>query len=97
MHTTSEDFYDRALQEGRSDPAQLAEEDLKWLMSSPRGRRVMRRILEATNYQASSFVPGDPHLTAYYEGRRSVGLHLVLDIQRLCPEQEVAMRAEGNE
>lgn len=90
----SEDFYDQALAERQTNPAQLAEEDLKWIMSSPRGRRVMQRVLEATNHLQSSFVAGDPHVTAFNEGRRYVGLLIVTDIRRHCPHQEFAMNEE---
>lgn len=95
--TTTErtDFYDTLTAASKEHTVQLAEDDLKWLMSSERGRRVMRRILEVTGQLSSSYVDHNSHGTAYNEGRRMVGLGLLSDIRRLCPEQELAMYQEA--
>ncbi|GAN88044.1 hypothetical protein LU298_11435 [Komagataeibacter intermedius] len=54
--------------------------DLAWVASDPRGRRVLLRILNETQFMAGSFVPGDPLATAFREGQRDIGikLHTVL-------------------
>ncbi len=53
-----------------------AETDLEWVLSDPRGQRVLARIVEDCGVSRLSFVAGDPLATAFNEGRRSVGIFL---------------------
>lgn len=78
-----------------SDPApvRLPDEDIQWLMSTHRGRRVMMQFVEHTAQEVSSFHP-DVAVMAFNEGRRFVGIELLATIRRLCPEQEAIMRLE---
>lgn len=89
-----EDFYDRALAPPTEQEVNDAELDLKWLMSSDRGRRLMHRFLSSTGQYVTSYA-GDPHLTAFNEGRRQVGLVWFAEIRRLCPENELRMYIEA--
>jgi hypothetical protein len=47
------------------------------LQELPEGRAVLRDLLVATGLLAVSHVSGDSHETAFAEGRRSIGLHLL--------------------
>lgn len=49
-------------------------DDLRWLMSSPRGRRVLWRILEGAGLNRSSFTGNSE--TFFREGERNVALKL---------------------
>ena len=53
-----------------------AETDLEWVLSDPRGRRVLASVVEQCGVNRLSFVAGDPLATAFNEGRRSVGIFL---------------------
>ena len=53
-----------------------AETDLEWVLSDPRGRRVLQGVIEDCGVNRLSFVAGDPLATAFNEGRRSVGIIL---------------------
>lgn len=83
------------LDDSKGASAKLDDEDVKWLMSSPRGRRVMFLLLSATHQEAPTFSP-DPYVAAFQEGKRFVGLTLLANIRRLCPEHELTMRMEQN-
>jgi hypothetical protein len=88
------DFYDRALDETRTTPVDEAAQDLKWLMSTSRGRRVMHRFLATTGQLSTSFHP-DAAIAAFNEGKRAVGLVWLTDIRRLCIEAEFEMYKEA--
>ena len=60
-------------------------DDLKWFLSGPRGRRIAWRLLEMTGWFRGSF-DADPHVTAYREGSRGVGLALLNDLQVASPD-----------
>jgi hypothetical protein len=84
----------------RKDDAKLAEdqeiEDFRWLMSGPRGRRIVWNLLEKTGVFRSTFVPGDPHAGAFAEGQRNIGCFLMDQIHRHCTDQYVQMLKERN-
>lgn len=44
---------------------------------TPEGRAVLADLMRASGVLAVSHTPGDSHETAYAEGRRSVGLHII--------------------
>lgn len=52
-------------------------EDLAWLMSSKRGRRVMWRLLTNAGVYRLSYTQGDAGATAFNEGQRNQGLRLL--------------------
>jgi len=60
------------------------QDDLRELMSLPSGQRFMRRFLEEAGVYRISFASGDPHATAFNEGRRNLGLWL---ISQLSPDE----------
>lgn len=73
----------------------LVNEDMKWLMGSKRGRRIIWRILERAGIFRSSFT-GNAE-TFFREGMRNVGLSLLSQIHEACPENYTLMVKEQNE
>jgi len=67
-------------------------DDLKWLMSSPRGRRFLWRQLEGTGLYRSSFTGSSE--TFFREGERSVGLKLQEKAHRASPNDFITMLQE---
>lgn len=63
--------------------AQIA--DVKWLMSSRRGRRVMWRLLELSGPFRLSFDPNAMKM-AFNEGNRNLGNQFFNEVMNLCPE-----------
>jgi hypothetical protein len=72
------------------------EEIMQGIMSLPPGRSWMLDILEACHIFASSFTI-NTKATAFNEGQRSIGLRLLGDIMKACPDQYVQMMRERNE
>ena len=70
-------------------------DDIKWLMSDPRGRRIMWGLLELTGVYRSSFTGNSE--TFFREGERNVGLKLVHKIHAHCPEKYATMTKEMND
>ncbi|WDY60387.1 Bbp19 family protein [Pseudomonas sp. PSKL.D1] len=86
------------LQQLQEEAARLsqrqADDDLKWLMGTPVGRRITWRLLERARVFASTF---DQHagVMSFNEGLRSHGLQLLSEINRLCPHQYSVMAQEN--
>lgn len=68
--------------------------DLKWLMSSKKGRRVMWRLLIHAGVYRLSYVPGDALGTAFNEGNRNQGQRLLTLIQMHASEDYATMVQE---
>ena len=96
-----DDTHDTALQRSRESKfvRQVEANDLKWLMSSKQGRRLMWRWLGEAGVFRSSFTGNSE--TFFKEGKRSFGLFLLSEIGAHCPESHVEMmneaRAKTNE
>lgn len=93
----------RAQERARADAdirGKLAREteegDLKWLMSSRRGRRIAWRILERCGVFRLSFNSNSMTM-AFNEGQRNEGLRLLGLIHQLCPELYPTMVREQND
>ena len=69
------------------------ESDIKWLMSSKRGRRIVWRLLDHAGVFRSSFNTNAMTM-AFAEGNKNYGLRLLAMIHALCPEQYPAMMKE---
>lgn len=67
--------------------------DLKWLMSSARGRRFMWRLLELTGPFRLSFDRNAMEM-AFREGNRNLGNQLFSDVMAQCPEMYPVMVRE---
>lgn len=59
--------------------------DMLAFLSSSQGRRLFWRLLEQSGLYSSSYAES-PTATAYNEGRRSFGLALLTEAQRVTPE-----------
>lgn len=69
-------------------------EDIKWLMSDKRGRRIVHRLLEATGIYRSSFA-GEFSLTnSFNEGMRAIGLRLLGLVHEHSVERYATMTQE---
>ena len=64
---------------------QNEESDIKWLMSSKRGRRFIWRLLELAGVFRSSFNTNAMAMS-FSEGNRNYGFQLLNQIHTLCPE-----------
>lgn len=70
--------------------------DLKWLMGSKRGRRIVWRDLEASGVYRLSFNTNAMTM-AFTEGNRNAGLTKLAMIHEICPEHYLTMVKEANE
>lgn len=93
------DYGQHREQHGPSAEAALAEAteeaDFRWLMADPRGRRIVRRMLERTGVFRSSFT-GDALTTVFAEGGRNEGLGLIAKVQRYAPERLAEILTKGS-
>ena len=80
--------------------ARKAEEDrdrdLDYVMREPRGRRLMYELIYGTcHVERLSHVPGDADSTAFNEGARAIGQHL-LDRIRLRSQTQFMLMLKEN-
>lgn len=68
-------------------------EDIKWLMSSPRGRRLVWWLLDITGVYRTSF-SSQRGGTDFNEGGRNTGLKLLAKVQEHCLDKFVEMLRE---
>lgn len=68
---------------------------LKQLLSTPDGRAWTFRLLSEAHIFQPSYT-AEPFSTAFKEGERNVGLKLLSDIIRTCPEAFTQMLTERN-
>lgn len=69
-------------------------EDVKWLMASKRGRRIMWRLLGLSRVFRLSFDPNAMKM-AFNEGSRSLGNQLLEEVMDLCQEMFPVMMKEN--
>jgi hypothetical protein len=70
--------------------------DLSAVLSTGQGRRVLYRIITGAGVTAPSFAEGHgPDVTAYHEGKRSVGIGILTEIFRLDRMKWIEMQAEA--
>lgn len=67
--------------------------DLRHVLSTPRGRRFVWRVLAMARIYEQSFT-GDALTTAFNEGRRAVGNQLLAELNDTDPDAFVAMLRE---
>lgn len=81
---------------------QIARDD-KAMLSTLEGRRVLMRLIDSTGVFQRSYVSGDALGTSHREGRRSVGLELIDQIEAAEPgifarmQQEALALRQANE
>jgi hypothetical protein len=69
--------------------------DIKWLMGSKRGRRIVWRHLERAGVFRLSFNTNAMAM-AFAEGNRNEGLHILSLVHAACPELYPVMLKEQN-
>lgn len=84
----------RKLREGEQITAEA--NDVIALMLERQGRRIMFGLLSKCGVYTGSFA-ADPQLTAYNEGKRSVGLSYLDVLNAYCPDEFVLMLKEHAE
>jgi len=70
--------------------------DVKWLMSSLRGRRMVYRLLETSGVFRISFDQNAMRM-AFNEGRRDFGNELFREVMNVCPEMFQVMQREARD
>lgn len=70
------------------------EADLKWLMSSKRGRRIVWRLLSQSGVFQPVFHP-TAMVMAYQEGKRNYGLQMLADVNKYCSDYYTTMMREN--
>lgn len=89
-------FDDEEILQAREEKARLAQkrldDDFMWLMADPRGRRIVwGQMIESRVFHTTFDTHGGR--MSLNEGMRQHGLHLLADINRLCPSlYEVMVR-----
>jgi len=68
-------------------------EDIKWLLSSKQGRRIVWRLLAATGIHRNSFTGNST--TFFREGERNVGLRFTRDFMAAAAEEYRIMWTEN--
>ncbi|EPJ2136125.1 hypothetical protein ACTE6E_002978 [Escherichia coli] len=94
------DYEDDQLKEENArkqrDMAQREIDDIRFVMSSEQGRRVVWSVLEKGQVFGTCFNV-DPHITAFNEGQRNLALVLFQRVMAHCPDQYLKMAAEASE
>ena len=73
----------------------LEVDDLKWLMSNKRGRRIVARLLDEAGVWRISFNTNALQM-AFNEGHRNNGLRLMNVLMEHCPDRFMDMIKERN-
>lgn len=68
---------------------------IKAIMAHKQTRAWMWDLLSACGLYRMSARAGDPHMTYFHEGERNVGLRLLVQLQRACPELYATMTEEN--
>lgn len=67
------------------------------LMDVPEGRAWIYEKLVECHIYAPTFVPTDPHFTAFKEGERHVGLGILADVMAAAEDKFIVMCREARE
>lgn len=80
----------------KHDLEQREKDDIKFVMDSEQGRRVVWGLLERGQVFGTCFNV-DPNITAFNEGQRNLALVLFQRVMAHCPDQYLKMAAEAGE
>ncbi|MEG9636304.1 hypothetical protein [Enterobacter asburiae] len=80
----------------KHDLEQREKDDIKFVMDSEQGRRVVWSLLEKGQVFGTCFNV-DPSITAFNEGQRNLALVLFQRVMAHCPDQYLKMAAEASE
>ncbi len=86
----------QAMAEARKFERDTEESDLKWLMGSKRGRRIVRRQLDRAGVFRTSFSTNSMQM-AFTEGAKQEGFRLMAQLTALCPELYTTMLKESHD
>ena len=75
----------RKLQEEQQSDRLKELRDLREVMATKAGQRVIMRILEESKHALSTY-DDNPYTSYYKQGRRAVGLVIYNDLMETCPE-----------
>ena len=76
--------------------ARVERDDIVWLMSGKRGRRIVKRILDTSGVWRLSFNTNAMTM-AFNEGMRNQGLALTAQLMNNCPAQYAEMITENQD
>lgn len=96
---TDEDLIDTAQKDTRAKnklAAMTEADDIKWLMKSKQGRRIVARLLDKAGVYRLSFHTNALQM-AFNEGNRNLGNSLLAQITVLCPERYVELLNEAHD
>ena len=80
----------------KHDLEQREKDDIKFVMDSEQGRRVVWGLLVKGQVFGTCFNV-DPNITAFNEGQRNLALVLFQRVMTHCPDQYLKMAAEASE
>lgn len=80
----------------KHDLEQREKDDIKFVMDSEQGRRVVWRLLESGRVFAA-IPPMDALAMAFNEGQRNLALELFQRVMTHCPDQYLKMAVEASE
>ncbi|EMH5510511.1 hypothetical protein V6R31_000769 [Escherichia coli] len=80
----------------KHDLEQREKDDIKFVMDSEQGRRVVWGLLEKGQVFGTCFNV-DPNITAFNEGQRNLALVLFQRVMTHCPDQYLKMAVEASE
>jgi hypothetical protein len=90
--------------EAESDPRAKIGDSYRRLFESPDGQFVLMDLLNRSGVLQTSMVAGEPHMTAYREGRRSIALEIIqlmqwseMELVRLSMQRTAAALREMGE
>lgn len=82
-----------AAEQAKANAERTLVDDIKWVMSSPRGRRFVWWLMGLTGVKRSSF-NNSGSITAFNEGQRNIGLTLEAWVTDHCHPSYVTMLEE---
>lgn len=74
--------------------AEAERDELRWLMSDAKGRRLMWRLLTRAGMFRTSFT-GDALSSAFKEGAKTEGYYQMAQISKHCPQRFSEMQREA--
>lgn len=69
-------------------------DDLRWVMSTAQGRRLIAAILAQCGANRISFSDSD-RITSFNEGSRNIALMLQADLEQACPDLHLKLMMES--
>lgn len=95
MTEFDEEEREQLLDARRAELKETLERATRGVMQTPEGRRFVWWLLSAPCGVFNPSWTGEAMGGAYKEGARGVGIHLMGELQRLCPESYLEMVRDG--